>query len=322
MAAQVAVIVPTFDRPLELRQTVRSVLSQVDVEVEVVIVDDGESRGDLGLVLEDARVRAVITPRPASGPATARNAGLESVTTPWVAFCDDDDLWHPAKLATQLGVAHGAGWITCGEAKFWVTRSGRPKVHRVSEPVSAEQILAGLHRQKSIPGGSSGIVVQTDLIQTVGGYRDLPIVEDWDLWFRLADRSPVAIAPERLVGVRLHARAVTADVRQLRRGTDGLAALLTGPDGSPPVLRDTAGDLRWYAEIAARSGQRRLAMSLQAEAARSSGRVRDRLVTVAIVAAPRGVWRFRAFKRRLAIPAEERRPIEHWLRSALDLGAT
>ncbi|HEY6428791.1 MAG TPA: glycosyltransferase, partial [Acidimicrobiales bacterium] len=116
----VSVVIPTYNRPIELAQTVRSVLGQVDVEVEIVIVDDGDSRGALGPVQEDPRVRVVVTPQPGSGEGAARNAGLETVAAAWVAFCDDDDLWHPRKLATQLATADGADWMTCGSAAFWV----------------------------------------------------------------------------------------------------------------------------------------------------------------------------------------------------------
>jgi hypothetical protein len=250
----------------------------------------------------------------------ARNVGLDSVTTPWIAYCDDDDLWHPTKLMTQLGMARGVDWITCCEAEFFVTRGGRPRIEKMSEPASTEEVQARLRRRISIPGGTSGLLARTDLIQTVGGYRDLPMGEDLDLWRRLADRSPIAIAPERLVGVRLHPRSLTTDVRELRRQTDELASPHAGFDESQPAVPATADTMRWYADLAGRSGQRRLAISLQWEAARSSQRVSDWLAAAATVATPRGVSRFRAFKRRRALPAEERRAIEQWLSDALRVG--
>jgi hypothetical protein len=317
MSARVAVVIPTFNRPLELAQTVRSVVGQLDVELETFVVDDGDSRGDLGSLLEDRRVGVVVTPRPGSGEAAARNAGLEVVTAPWVAFCDDDDLWHPRKLATQLDAADGVGWMGCGSASFRVTRAGRPIVCAVSPPVTAEELPARLRRQGGIPGGASGILARTDLVRAVGGYRDLSIGADWDLWLRLADRAPVGIAPERVVAIRMHPRSVTADARRLRSGMDEVAALHTGADGSQRVVPDVEGHLRWYAQAASRSGQRRLAMSFQSDAARYSGRVRDRLLALAMLAAPRTVDRTRALRRRRAIPGGERRAIERWVHDAL-----
>jgi glycosyltransferase involved in cell wall biosynthesis len=40
----------------------------------------------------------------ALGLAAARNAALAAVTGPLIAFCDHDDLWHPAKLEKQVAV--------------------------------------------------------------------------------------------------------------------------------------------------------------------------------------------------------------------------
>src|SRR5260370_11527950 len=140
MGTRVAVVIPTFNRPRELGQAVRSVLSQMDVELEVVVVDDGDSRGDLGGILADDRVRVAVTPLPGAGEAAARSAGLESVTAPWIAFCDDDDLWHPRKLATQLAAADGVAWMGCASAWFWVTRTGRPIVYGMPPSVSVEEL--------------------------------------------------------------------------------------------------------------------------------------------------------------------------------------
>jgi glycosyltransferase involved in cell wall biosynthesis len=317
MGTRVAVVIPTFNRPIELAQAVRSVLGQVDVELEVVVVDDGDSRGDLGGILEDARVRVVVTPHPGAGEAAARNAGLGSVTAPWIASCDDDDLWHPRKLATQLAAADGVGWMACGNASFWVTRAGRPVVCAVSPSVSADEILAQLRRRGGIPGGASGVLARTELVHDVGGYRDLSVGADWDLWLRLADRAPVGVVPERVVAVRLHPRSVTADARRLRSGMDEVAALHTGSDGSQRVIPDVESHFRWYAQAASRAGQGRLAMSFQSDVAKSSGRAQDRILALAMLAAPRTVYRARVFRRRRAIPADERRAIEQWIRVAL-----
>jgi glycosyltransferase involved in cell wall biosynthesis len=317
MGARVAVVIPTFNRPRELGQAVRSVLSQVDVELEVVVVDDGDSRGDLGGILADDRVRVVVTARPGAGEAAARNAGLESVTAPWIAFCDDDDLWHPRKLATQLAAADRVGWMACGNASFWVTRAGRPVVCAVSPSVSADEILAQLRRRGGIPGGASGVLARSDLVRDAGGYRDLSIGADWDLWLRLADRAPVGVVPERVVAVRLHPRSVTADARRLRRAMDDVAALHTGSDGSLQVVPDVESHFRWYAQAASRAGQGRLAMAFQSDVAKHSRRARDWLLAVAMLAAPRTVSRVRALRRRRAIPADERRAIEEWIQDAL-----
>ena len=317
MSFPIAVVVPTYNRQFELAQAVRSVLRQEEVDVEVIVVDDGSSEGALGSVLDDRRVRVVVTPRPGSGEGAARNAGIATVAAEWLAFCDDDDLWHPRKLATQLDAADGAQWMTCGSAAFSLTRAGRPIVRTVTAPISSEALLARLQRRGGLPGGTSGVVVRTDLVREAGGFRNLPIGADWDLWLRLAERAPLAVVADRLVANRVHPKSVTADPLRLRKGMDDVAALHTGADTSLPVRPDVEVHLRWYAEVACRSGQRRLAMAFQNEAATHSGKGTDRLLALLMFAAPRTVDRARVFRRRWAIPRHDREEVERWVSEAL-----
>jgi len=75
---EASVVVPTHDRNDLLLQTLRSVLVQRDVDVEVVVVDDG-STGDVGPAvgsLAEDRIRVVRNERP-QGVARARNRGIE-----------------------------------------------------------------------------------------------------------------------------------------------------------------------------------------------------------------------------------------------------
>jgi len=47
------------------------------------------------------------------GAAATRQRALDAAATPWVAFCDDDDLWHPHHLATlhRLAADTGADYV-------------------------------------------------------------------------------------------------------------------------------------------------------------------------------------------------------------------
>src|SRR5881392_563105 len=44
-----------------------------------------------------------------AGAGAARNAALAKVTTPWVAFLDDDDTFHPNHLETLVEGANRSG---------------------------------------------------------------------------------------------------------------------------------------------------------------------------------------------------------------------
>lgn len=92
---QVAVVVPTYERPDRLRATVASVCDQTVTDYEVVVVDDGSSEGRQEAVLESLdnqfdRVRVLRQSN--TGPAAARNSGWRSTMADVILFTDDDCL--------------------------------------------------------------------------------------------------------------------------------------------------------------------------------------------------------------------------------------
>src|SRR5947209_3023883 len=101
---EVTVVIPTHNRRARLAVTLRTALEQVDVDHEVVVIDEASSDGtaDFLAAVHDRRVR-VVRHEPAQGLPAARNAGIAVAQGRWVAFLDDDDLWAPDKLASQLG---------------------------------------------------------------------------------------------------------------------------------------------------------------------------------------------------------------------------
>lgn len=110
---QITAVIPTHGRPELVRRAVDSVRAQTAPVGEIVVVVDGaESEGETLRALsalDDPRLNVVALPG-RNGPSRARNAGVAAARTPWVAFCDDDDVWQPHKLAWQLKALDDAGW--------------------------------------------------------------------------------------------------------------------------------------------------------------------------------------------------------------------
>src|SRR5262245_23084317 len=99
---RVSVVVPTFNRAGTLPSSLASLLEQEDVDLEVVVVDDGSTDDTPELLASfgDARLRPLRIPH--AGIAAARNAGVAASRTPYVAFHDSDDLALPGRLATPV----------------------------------------------------------------------------------------------------------------------------------------------------------------------------------------------------------------------------
>ncbi|WP_084040027.1 glycosyltransferase family A protein [Demequina sp. NBRC 110053] len=103
-SAPATVIVPTYNGERYLAATLDSLAAQTPTPPAVVVVDDGSSDGSVEIARSHDAVAQVLQ-QPNLGVAVARNRGLAMATTPWVAFLDQDDLWHEERLATMLDVA-------------------------------------------------------------------------------------------------------------------------------------------------------------------------------------------------------------------------
>jgi glycosyltransferase involved in cell wall biosynthesis len=245
---QVSVVIPTHNRRELLGRTLASVLAQSSVDLEAIVVDDGSSDETPRFleVLDDDRVR-IVRNQPAKGVASARNGGIAAARGEWIAFCDDDDLWAPDKLAAQLHAARETGsvWVYAGAVN--VDLQGR--VHGGAPPVSPAELLETLPRWNPMPGGCSNVIASREALGEVGGFDlDLTILADWDLWLRLSRIGPPACVSRPLVGYRVHGANMSLKVSQL---LDELNVMMMRYPGV-----DQSGFERYIGTLCLRAGRR------------------------------------------------------------------
>lgn len=202
-APLVTVVLPSRDRPVEVRRAARTVIAQTFTDWELVVVDDGsEPAADvIGLEAMDPRI-LVLRNETSQGVSEARNRGILEARGRWLAFLDDDDVWHPRKLAAQLAAAEEFG------ATFVYTSSAVVEADLASARVERALADGEFHRRMAygnLVRAPSCVLADTDAVRSVGGFdRDLSVTADWDLWLRLRDRVTAAAVDEPLTGVVEH----------------------------------------------------------------------------------------------------------------------
>ncbi len=105
--APVSVIVPCYQCSATVERTLQSVAEQTWMPREVLLVDDGNDDVTKHVLQsQPARFVAldirVISLSRNQGVASARNAGWDAATQPYIAFLDADDAWHAKKLELQV----------------------------------------------------------------------------------------------------------------------------------------------------------------------------------------------------------------------------
>ena len=196
----VGVVIPTRNRPKQLREAIASVLAQdYPGNVQVVVVFDGtdadETLADGDRVLVRANDR---TP----GLGGARNCGILASRSDLVAFCDDDDRWRPGKLRAQVAAMQssaGAEFSSCGIVVQFAGRS-TDRLAGTTEVTHQDLIKSRMVMVHS----STYLASRAALIDGIGLVNEnIPggQNEDWDLALRAAARHPIVNVDEPLVEV-------------------------------------------------------------------------------------------------------------------------
>ncbi len=102
---KVSVIMPSYNSEQFLHATIDSVINQTFTEWELIVIDDCSSDNSNKIIdeyMQKSEKVKLISLKHNSGPAIARNRGIEESKGRYIAFLDSDDLWHPDKLSKQL----------------------------------------------------------------------------------------------------------------------------------------------------------------------------------------------------------------------------
>jgi GT2 family glycosyltransferase len=96
----ISVVVITHNRRDQLLETLNHMTSLPDA-APIIVADNGSTDGTADAVArEHPTVRLIRLPT--NRGAVARNIAVRSVTTPYVAFCDDDTRWQPGALTRAV----------------------------------------------------------------------------------------------------------------------------------------------------------------------------------------------------------------------------
>jgi len=105
---KVAVLLSTYNGEQYLRDQLDSVLSQEEVDIKLIVRDDGSTDGTLSILREyaDADNRIIILHEENCGAEMSFHRlckyADEHVKADYYAFCDQDDVWKPVKLGVAI----------------------------------------------------------------------------------------------------------------------------------------------------------------------------------------------------------------------------
>src|SRR5688572_2264437 len=181
----IRIILSTHRRPHRLTRAVESALGAGN-NIEVIVVDDA-STDETADVCATLRGIKYVRLEKNHRVAGARNAGLLSSAGEYITFLDDDDVRLPNSLNEQVKLleANRKAGLIFGQAVL-----GDQSCAPTNDiyPLTCEQgdVFWSLLTRNFIPCGS--VVFRRSCLDRVGLLDDdIPGVDDWDLWVRIAE---------------------------------------------------------------------------------------------------------------------------------------
>ena len=225
----VSVVIPVHNGEHFLGRTLASALAQTYESLEVVVVDDGSTDRTGNLVeaaaARDNRIRLFRTQK--SGVAAARNLGISKARGKLIALMDADDLWHPEKIARQVGVMQAsspaAGLVYCWSIAIDENDLIIPAAASLRRKSSAQgRVTAQLARSNFLENSSSPLIKRS-CIDAVGGYDTSLRVShaaDWKLYLALSEICEFAVVPQYLVGYRQSTQNMSRNVAAMAQAME------------------------------------------------------------------------------------------------------
>ena len=175
-------VIAARNEQMRVEQTVRHLLAQVGVEVEIIVVDDRstDETGDIlrCLAQEDARVqvkRVETLPEGWLGKCHACRIGADAATGEWILFTDADCWLRPDVLARAVCVADQAGADHVAMTPGLATAAVGARAWHVAFLVSMASWIAAVNRDR--PRAYFGLgafnLVRACAYRECGGYEAL-----------------------------------------------------------------------------------------------------------------------------------------------------
>jgi len=216
----ISVVIPCYNAERWLGATLRSVLAQDWPRLEIIVVDDGSSDRSAELVRTQFPSVTLVQQKN-SGVAAARNNGIANTKGDWIAFVDADDIWLPGKLHAQwqaLTLQPG-GRMAYTAWHVWPCTNPEPESTLLKD-------LGQRSTDASLWDGPSGwiypdlledccvwtstVLMHRSLFDEIGIFDEkLRIGEDYDLWLRASQATPIVRIPKPLALYRMHPDSIT-----------------------------------------------------------------------------------------------------------------
>jgi len=200
----VSVNIPVYNDEKYIGETLLSALNQTYRDLEIVVVDDGSTDRTAEIIksFSDSRIKYYYQTN--QGIGATRNKAIEHSSGKYIAFLDHDDLWMPNKLEKQLALFKAnpkLGMVFC-DTIFFNSEGDLYSIYAKRKPPRG---MAFRELLRNYCLSCETVVVKRSVLDEVGYFpSDMMMVEEYDLFLRIASRYSLDYVNEPLAKYRIH----------------------------------------------------------------------------------------------------------------------
>lgn len=239
LVPEISILVTVFNRAQFLPAALNSLSESTFQRYEVIVVDDCSSDGSYETALShakhDSRIR-VFRNEKNLGQFANRNRVVEFATAEFIKYLDSDDLIYPHSLA----IMHHAISQSRDASHAISFAQVDPPVPYPEVVSPAESYRREFLGRGCMSAGPSASIIRRSAFIEVGGYRNVGVVSDIDLWYRLAAKWKTVFMQPALIWWRQHEQqAFTASSAELDYLTGGFRIAVDALTGSDCPLAES-----------------------------------------------------------------------------------
>ena len=150
-----SIIIPTYNRPSDLRNCIKSILNQTIKPFEIIIVDDGDlSELPLQKECKDAGIQYKYFKKSKRGLTESRNEGIQLAAGDIIFFLDDDVVLFPDYIEEILIIYESDKEGLIGGVGGLIAKSSPKKLsHRLRRIIDIFFLVSGFNEGKILPSG-------------------------------------------------------------------------------------------------------------------------------------------------------------------------
>jgi glycosyltransferase involved in cell wall biosynthesis len=205
---KVSIVIPVYNGSNYLKAAIDSALDQTYQNIEVIVINDGSTdNGSTDKVATSYGDRIRYYKKANGGVASALNFGIAKMTGSYFSWLSHDDMYKKTKIEAQVGCLNKTAIkkvIVAANVKVLFDSGIKKKENIDANTFAFIDIFLATSAIVGLNGCS--LLIPKEAFEECGNFDvNLPVTQDYDLWFRMKDKYQFVLLNKHLVISRRHA---------------------------------------------------------------------------------------------------------------------